>query len=215
MSDWNTGYCNTGNRNTGYCNTGNWNTGYSNTGNWNTGYSNTGYSNTGDCNTGYWNTGDWNTGNWNTGYWNTGDCNTGYFCTITQTATFFDKPTTLTHEEARKLIPFVELPIGAVWIASSDMSDDEKAANPDHEHVGGCLRKYELPYTESFPLAWAKMSGDERAKWTSLPNFDADKFLTITGVDVREPTTRKITIDGTDVTISEESYQALKEQLLN
>ena len=44
----------------------------------------------------------------------------------------------------------------------------------------------DLPLTEAFPLAWAKMTDKERAQWLSLPNFDAAKFKHITGVDVHQ-----------------------------
>jgi len=205
---WNTGYWNTGNqnngdRNTGDRNTGNQNTGYRNTGDRNTGHRNTGNRNTGHRNTGNQNTGHRNTGNQNTGNWNTGHRNTGFFCVETPLATFFDAPTQLTFDEARSSIPFVDLPIGVVWVESSKMTDDEKSSNPNHNIIGGYLRKHERPCTETFPLAWAKMSEGERTKWKSLPNFDADKFKRITGVDVRE-TLRIVkvrTVDGDIVSI--------------
>ena len=146
-----------------------------NTGYRNTGYRNTGDRNTGNCNTGYCNTGDWNTGN----------RNTGYLCTKTPTATFFDMPTDLTHEDARRLIPQVDLSIGVEWIASSDMSDAEKVANPNHATIGGYLKKHELPLCESFPPVWKTLDDKTKQRFTDLPNFDADKFLAITGVDVR------------------------------
>ena len=109
----------------------------------------------------------------------------------------------------------MSLPVGVEWVPQSDMTEAEKSDHPQHKHIGGYLRKHELPYTESFPLAWSKMDDDERKRWTSLPNFDADKFLQITGVDVRIPKQRTITIDGTDVALSEESFQSLKQQLID
>ena len=228
----NSGGGNSGNNNTGHRNTGDWNTGKRNTGNLNAGYGNAGHRNTGDWNAGYGNVGDgntgnWNTGNWNTGGgnsghwnagdgntgdWNTGDNNTGFFCTETPAVMFFDRPTSLTREQAREVIPRIDLPTGTEWVASEDMSDDEKQDNPNHEVVGGFRREHELPYTESFPLAWAKMTPEEKQKWLDLPNFDAEKFLEITGVDVRK-TTRTIVIDGKTVEISEESYNNLKSAL--
>ncbi|MEM1209235.1 MAG: pentapeptide repeat-containing protein [Planctomycetota bacterium] len=125
----NTGNCNTGNRNTGDCNTGDWNAGNCNTGN---------------CNTGYRNTGDWNAGNRNTGYCNTGE----------PAPTFFDHPTELTWEEAESAIPWIDLEVGVEFVATSDMTDDEKSENPNHETIGGYLRKHTLPIQEVFPKAW-------------------------------------------------------------
>jgi hypothetical protein len=167
---------------TGHSNTGDSNTGDSNTGDRNTGNWNTGDRNTGNWNTGHLNTGDRNTGNWNTGYWNT-----GFFCTETPKPTFFDLPFDGTHDEARNLIPYVELPVGAIWTPTSQMTDAEKAENPNHVTIGGYLRASELTIQQAFPLAWAKMTNDEKQQWLSLPNFNAEKFFACTGVDVRKP----------------------------
>ena len=148
-----------------------------NTGHLNTGHRNTGHRNTGDLNTGHYNTGNRNTGDLNTGHWNTGHRNTGFFCTETPNATFFDLPTNLSFEEAVALIPSVELSIGAEWVASSQMTTEEQLANPNHSTIGGFLREHNLPLQTAFPLAWTKMSDAEKLKWTSLPNFAAEKLV--------------------------------------
>ena len=148
----------------------------------NTGRRNTCDRNTGHLNTGNWNTGDLNTGDWNTGYWNT-----GFFCTETPKPTFFDLPFDGTHYEARSRIPHVELPVGAIWTPTSQMTDEEKTKNPNHITIGGYLRASELTIQQAFPLAWAKMTDDEKQQWLSLPNFNAEKFFACTGVDVRKP----------------------------
>lgn len=100
---------------------------------------------------------------------------------------FFDKPTSLTWEEAAEVLPGVDLPVGVEFVPSSDMTRAEKKENPTHTAIGGYLREHMLPLQESFPIAWSKMSKRERDKWKSLPNFDAKKFYQITGVDVRVP----------------------------
>ena len=195
----NTGNRNTGNRNTGNRNTGNRNTGNRNTGDLNTGHRNTGYRNTGHWNTGHWNTGDLNTGDLNTGDLNTGHRNTGFFCTETPKAAFFDKPWTGTWEQAYELIPFVDLPIGTIFIESANMSDEEKKANPNHATIGGYLKACTGKIQEAFPLAWAKMDEATRQKFLDLPNFDSDKFLVCTGVDVRAGKVKglkEIVVDG-------------------
>jgi hypothetical protein len=202
IGDNNTGNRNTGNWNTGDWNTGNLNTGYRNTGYWNTGDWNTGYGNTGDRNTGHWNTGHrntghCNTGDWNTGDWNTGHCNTGFFCTETPKPAFFDLPFDGTFDDARNLIPYVELPVGVIWTPTEQMTNEEKKANPNHITIGGYLRASELTIQQAFPMAWAKMNNDEKQRWLSLPNFNAEKFLACTGVDVRKPEPPdSITVDG-------------------
>jgi hypothetical protein len=225
---WNTGGLNTGDRNTGDRNTGHWNTGDWNTGNWNTGGRNTGDRNTGDRNTGHWNTGnlntghwntghwntgnlntgDWNTGNLNTGNWNTGGRNTGFFCTQTPQPTFFDKPWDGTWEQAYALIPYFELPVGAIWTPIEQMTEQEKAENPNHATIGGYLRASTLTIQQAFPLAWAKMNKATQQRFLGLPNFDAEKFLACTGVDVRKPAT--ITIDGQAMDVSADQLAQIR-----
>lgn len=145
----------------------------------------------------------------NTGDCNTGDYNTGFFCVNTPKPTFFDHPFDGTWEEAQGLIPAVDLPIGCEWVPTDKMTDDEKAENPNHATTGGFLRVLHRTVQEAFPLAWAKMDQATRDRFTSLPNFDAEKFLKCTGVDVRG---RTITLeDGRKVKISVESYNALQD----
>jgi hypothetical protein len=183
----NTGDLNTGNRNTGNRNTGNRNTGNLNTGNLNTGNLNTGYRNTGDLNTGNLNTGSRNTGYLNTGSLNTGNRNTGYLNTGDGPVTFFGVVVPgLSWEDADRLVPWIDLPsFSCEWVDASMMTDEEKAANASHKTIGGFLRKYDLTIQQSFPLAWAKLNSEEKKRWNSLPNFNADMFLACTGVDVR------------------------------
>jgi hypothetical protein len=54
---------------------------------------------------------------------------------------------------------------------------------------------------------WANLSQETKDRFTNLPNFDADKFFRITGVDVRtqaepaKPITEirdKITVNGVE-----------------
>jgi len=188
----NTGDCNTGDWNTGDCNTGDCNTGDCNTGDRNTGYRNTGNRNTGDCNTGYrntgnWNTGDWNTGNRNTGNWNTGDRNTGFFSTITPKATLFEKPTDMPFDEINE-IPGIQILNWNYennwWICSDNMTEEEKAAHPEHETLGGYLKS--IPFKDACALMWKNLTNDEKEKVKAIPNFDSDIFYRITGINVEE-----------------------------
>jgi hypothetical protein len=187
----NTGYRNTGNCNTGNRNTGNWNTGYRNTGNRNTGNCNTGNCNTGDWNTGNrntgnWNTGDWNTGNRNTGNWNTGDWNTGYFNTETPNqVNVFDVLTSRADWIDCDKPEFIYFNL-TVWVSMSDMTQLEKDENPTYEITKGYLKK--LDYKEAFQASYNKANKDDRKKAFNLPNFNAEKFLEISGIDVRVDT---------------------------
>ena len=198
MGNWNTGYCNTGNRNTGDCNTGYWNTGDCNTGDCNTGDCNTGYRNTGDCNTGNWNTGDWNTGNCNTGGWNqgdfcTGDMNisdheTGCFCTEEHTIRIFDVESDMTlrqwrDSDAYSLLARIEFKPNQ-FITSSDMTDEEKIAHPEHETIGGYLKVCDT--SKAFSTWWDSLTKNEKSIIKNIPNFNAEKFLQLTGIQVND-----------------------------
>lgn len=187
---------NEGNDCTGLCNTGNWNTGNRNTGNCNTGNWNTGLCNTGDCNAGDWNTGNRNTGNWNTGNrntgdcntgdWNTGDWNTGFFNTVTPNLLLFNKPTKLTREEILNVKGIHILNWSYEnnwWIYSQNMTDEEKAAHPEHEYTGGYLKS--VSFKEACQIMWDKLTEEEKSEVKKIPNFDADVFKEITGVDVK------------------------------
>ena len=206
----NTGDCNTGFRNIGNYNTGHYNTGDRNTGNYNIGNCNTGHNNTGDYNAGHWNTGDYNTGfrntghrntgyrntgHYNTGSYNTGNRNAGFFCTETPKPTFFDIPVDMSWDDAFNLIPDIDIPSPCVFIQEEDMTEEEKAKFPEHKTTGGYLKEQIKPLTETFPEAWKKLNEEEKQKWLNLPNFNAEKFLKITGVDVREKE-KKSVVDG-------------------
>ena len=190
--DCNTGDCNTGNYNTGNRNTGDWNTGDCNTGNRNTGDCNTGDCNTGDCNTGDCNTGDCNTGNYNTGNRNTGDWNdtnfsSGCFNTIEQKIYLFDKSSDWTYRDwldsdARYLLNQIQKNV-VEWVYESDMTDEEKNANPTYKTTGGYLKV--LDESQCAQLWWDDLREDERETIRSIPNFDKDKFEQITGIKIR------------------------------
>ena len=191
----NTGLCNTGNWNTGNWNTGNWNTGNCNTGNWNTGNCNTGNWNTGNWNTGDWNTGNWNTGDWNTGDWNqgdfcTGDFNisdheTGIFCTEEHKIRIFDIETDMTFEQWRNsraysILCKIDFRPNE-WVYESNMSDEEKAAHPEYKTTDGYLKVNNTD--KAFIDWWKELDKSEKQIIKKIPNFNAEKFLQITGID--------------------------------
>jgi len=181
--DWNTGNRNTGNRNTGDCNTGDWNTG-----DWNTGDCNTGDCNTGNRNTGNRNTGDCNTGDWNTGDWNLSSFNTGCFNTEESKVLLFNKPSDWSYRDwlnsdARYLLN--QIPKKVVeWIYTGDMTDEEKAAHPEHETTGGYLKV--LDESESGQIWWDGLSEDKKDCIRHIPNFDKDIFEQVTGIKTDE-----------------------------
>ena len=99
-----------------------------------------------------------NSGIFNSGYYNSGNFNAGFFCTETPKPTFFDKPCDLPWVEVYKRVPYLPLDLQG------------------------------KTYHEAFREAWANANDATRQRFLDLPNFDAEKFLAITGVDVREKT---------------------------
>ena len=186
-----TGRCNSGDRNSGNWNSGNWNSGDRNSGNWNSGDRNSGDWNSGNWNSGDWNSGDWNSGDRNSGDRNSGDWNAasfsnGCFNTASTKIYMFNKPTdwTLGHWlncHARYLLNQIEdCPLEYVYL--SNMTDEEKAAHPEAETTRGYLK--ERTTADNARKWWAGLSADDRNVILSLPNFDAEIFKEITGIDV-------------------------------
>jgi len=201
----NTGSSNTGNWNTGNWNTGNWNTGDWNTGNWNTGDSNTGRSNTGHRNTGSWNTGSWNTGSWNTGNWNVCDRETGFFNTQgIKTIRVFNKDCAVAVWDQADKPCFLHFDL-TEWIREGDMTDQEKIDHTTFRTTGGFLKVYD--YKEAFQKSWDEADEEDRAKLFKLPNFDAEVFKEISGIDVTEKPKscagKIVEIDGKKYTLKE------------
>jgi hypothetical protein len=179
-----------GKRNTGYGNSGYWNSG-----NWNSGNGNSGYGNSGN-----WNSGNWNSGNGNSGYGNSGHGNSGIFCTQEPPLICFDAPTTKKWEKIDH--PSLVNYDLTEWISAENMTDEEKEQFPNYRNTGGCLRTY--TYKEMWARGWAKDSEENKKKFMNLPNFDADKFLEITGIDVRKQTA---SCDGKIVEIEGKKYR--------
>jgi len=181
---WNSGHGNSGDRNSGDGNSGRWNSGDRNSGHWNSGYRNSGHWNSGHGNSGRWNGGDRNSGDRNSGYWNSGDRNSGIFNTDKPSVRLFNKETKLRWEDPRIQAALAHHIVLTEWVASCDMSDAEKAANPKHEVTGGYLKS--LPYKEAWLNFWVNASDTARKAFTDLPHFDAKIFFEITGIDVKK-----------------------------
>jgi len=183
----NTGNHNSGNRNSGYCNSGDCNSGNRNSGNRNSGYYNSGDCNSGNRNSGYCNSGDCNSGNHNSGnrnsgYCNSGDYNSGGFNITEPTIFFFGKDTGKKWNEIDHP-HFIEF-YTARWIKEDDMTADEKIAEPNYHVAQGYLKTYD--YKEAWKNFWKDTDKENRRKFLNLPNFDAEIFKEITGIDVEE-----------------------------
>jgi hypothetical protein len=206
--DRNSGNGNSGNGNSGNWNSGNWNSGYGNSGNGNSGNWNSGNGNSGNWNSGYGNSGYGNSGNWNSGYGNSGYGNSGYgnstnresgiFCSEAGKIRMFNKPTDLSWNEIDH--PNFSLFFLNKWITESDMTNDEKKEDPQFYVRGGYLKTYS--WEEAWKNFWKETDEENRQKFLKLPNFDAQVFEDITGIDVgQKPFTLsgkevKVTLDG-------------------
>ena len=192
----NSGDYNSGNHNTGNCNSGNYNSGDNNSGHWNSGNHNSGncnngWWNSGACNSGNYNSGDYNSGNYNSGNRNSGDYNTasnvvGCFNTENQKLRFFDKETDMTLRQWRNSKAYSLLQkIGCVptdWTGQVEMSAAEIAEHPEGETTGGYLKINNNP--DCCQDRWNALTQEEQSEIKNIPNFDADKFFTITGIRV-------------------------------
>ena len=184
----NTGYNNTGYNNSGYNNSGNNNSGTNNSGYRNTGYNNTGYNNTGDNNSGYNNSGNNNSGNNNSGTNNSGNNNSGnnnsgYFNSQIPTSIIvFNKPCDIKTFEGYQLPSFVHFDL-TYWVEASKMTEEEKLADPNFYLRGGQLKTKN--YKEAFIESYEKSDKTDRARIKDCPNFDADIFFEISGIDLR------------------------------
>jgi hypothetical protein len=196
IGDWNSGDCNSGNRNSGDRNSGDWNSGDCNSGDrnigdWNSGDCNSGDRNIGDCNSGDRNSGNRNSGNWNQGDFCTGDFNisdheTGCFCTEEHKIRFFDKESDMTFRQWRNSEAYsilCRIPFEPTrWIWADGMTDEEKAAHPEYETTGGYLKVCNTD--KAFLTWWNSLNERERNIIKNIPNFNAEKFLQITGIRV-------------------------------
>ena len=145
----------------------------------------TGLCNTGNFNTGNCNTGSWNTGNFNTGDWNVGNWNTGFFNTNDGVLFAFNKPLKMSRSEFlnNKGVKILNWNYkNNWWIYSKDMTDEEKAAHPGHTTTGGYLKT--VSFKEACKIMWEKLTDEEKAEVTKIPNFDSKIFEEITGIKV-------------------------------
>ena len=164
----------------------------------NSGRDNTGRDNSGDWNSGNWNSGDWNSGDWNSGNrnsgnrnsgnWNMTDFSSGVLCTEEPECLIFDRPSGMTlrqwrQTDAARLMNSVELKT-TEWVSESRMSEKEKEAHPESEILGGYLKEYAEPHY-AFQEWWDRLDDEEKGIIKAIPNFDAEKWFKITGIDVR------------------------------
>lgn len=181
---------NTGCNNSGYCNSGDYNSGNCNSGN----------RNSGDYNSGYRNSGNYNSGNYNSGYRNSGYYNSGWFNTNEPKMRFFNKDSDITYSDFIKgKIVYPDLKICA-WVYYKDLPTEEQTT--DTKNVDGKLKT--LTYKEAWKEYWGRASEGDKKWFQSLPNFDAEIFKEITGIDVGA----SLIGQEVSVTIGDKTYKA-------
>jgi len=195
--DWSTGDYSAGDGSTGYRSTGNYSTGSYSTGSYSTGYRSTGGYSTGDCSTGNWSTGYRSTGNWSTT-----DRDTGHFNTINPTEiNVFNKPCSIEVWNNADKPDFLYFRL-TEWVYETDMTEQEKEDNPTYETTGGYLKRYN--YKEAFQKSYNEASDEDKALLLELPNFDAEVFKEISGIDV---TDKAVSCAGKVVEIDGKRYR--------
>ena len=94
----------------------------------------------------------------------------------------FNVPTDLSYDDVMSLLPVIDV-APCMWVSSDEMSDTEKAEHPEYTTTGGYIKR--LTLQETWREWWKKASVTDKEKIMALPNFDADIFMEITGIDVR------------------------------
>ena len=153
----------------------------------NTGHDCTGNWNSGDCNSGDRNSGDRNSGNCNSGNWNSTDFSTGFFNSTKQKLFAFNKETQLSRDEynSQKGIKVLNWHYeNNWWIYSENMTDEGKAAHPEHETTGGYLKT--VNFKTACRMMWDNLDAEEKQSVREIENFDAEVFKEITGIEVGE-----------------------------
>ena len=100
----------------------------------------------------------------------------------------FNKPSDITcwdwvNSDARRLLN--QIPKDVVeWIWSDDMTNEEKAAHPEHKTTGGYLKV--LDKSECSQIWWDELNNSQKKIIKSMPNFNESIFEEITGIKVDE-----------------------------
>ena len=147
------------------------------------------------------NTGDFNTGYFNTGNFNTGSGHVGCFNTSTsEKAYYFNKLIDKAEWDKAVKPRWIYLVSPTTWVSEISMTSKEKWDNPSYKTTYGYLRKNDMQ--EEWAKAFAAATPEDIELTKSLPAFDAEVFLEITGIDLRDKAVdapcegREVEIDG-------------------
>ncbi len=175
----NSGHGNSGYGNSGHGNSGNRNSGYGNSGNGNSGNRNSGYGNSGNGNSGNRNSGYGNSGNFNSGDFNAGNYNSGFFNTVTSTASFFNRPSDLTVNDA------LNLPGMSVMrnMPQNEYIENKTDADCKKYPSGWHIREATSDDKQAW---WDELPERDKNSVRALPNYDRDIFYACTGIKDKE-----------------------------
>ena len=70
------------------------------------------------------------------------------------------------------------------WINEENMTEEEKEDNPTYKTTGGFPKS--VDYKTAWKVFWRKTDEENKKKFLNLPNFDADIFEEITGINVKK-----------------------------
>jgi len=119
----------------------------------------------------------------NAGNWNAGDQNAGHFNTTTPDMILvFNKPCSVEEWNSAEKPDFLYFDT-TQWVSESNMSDEERISNPKFYVMGGYLKN--IDFKTAFRKSWDDADKKERALVKNLPNFDAEIFFEISGIDLR------------------------------
>jgi len=85
--------------------------------------------------------------------------------------------------EAMSSRPTFKLPL-TKWIEKKDMTEDEKKDYTICEQIGGYLKV--LSFEDAWKEGWSNASKEFKDWVKGLPNFNAELFKDITGIDINE-----------------------------
>jgi hypothetical protein len=96
----------------------------------------------------------------------------------------FDKPTSiLTRDwEVSNVVELMSDIKTGIWVFFNKMTPEEKLAFPDAEKTDGYYKTITLH--EAWAIFWGDLKDEDKDLFLNLPNFDADKFKEITGIQV-------------------------------
>ncbi len=153
----------------------------------NTGKNCTGLNNSGNRNSGNYNSGYYNSGDYNSGDWNSTDYSTGFFNSKEQPIYMFNKPVDMNRKDIYNLRGIRILNDAfkpAEWVKVDDMTQEEKTEHPEYETTKGYLKTKD--FKTAYKTMWSELTDDEKEAVMQLPNFDAEVFEEITGINVKE-----------------------------